>query len=324
MHQEKCIGNPRSFKNVFEFPGSVSHQTPFLSFTINHMHLKVKPDLSKNTLAECEQKLKVIMLKDLKEIKLDIAEMKIHKIYGSVQVQDFQTLKGDDKLVIRFADTLRKGTAIDIHIIYSAGYYCQPNGSYSISKPRNGFHFVSKKNGHDKGVMESQAWTQGEALESRYWFPCLDFPSVKFSLEMEIVVPDGFTAISNGILSAKTKENNDLIIWRYIEKNPIPAYLVSVVVGKFSAVESKYGPVSLYYYWPKGIQEKDAMLTFSETPKMLKFFEEYFGAKFPYQKYSQVAVDDFEFGGMENSSCTTLTRVVLHDRKTSVDYQNDL
>ncbi|HYO05722.1 MAG TPA: M1 family aminopeptidase, partial [Phototrophicaceae bacterium] len=106
--------------------------------------------------------------------------------------------------------------------------------------------------------------------------------------------------------------------------NPIPAYLVSVVVGKFSAVESKYGPVSLYYYWPKGIQEKDAMLTFSETAQMLKFFEEYFGTTFPYQKYSQVAVDDFEFGGMENSSCTTLTRVVLHDRKISVEYENDL
>ncbi len=288
------------------------------------MQLKVKPDFVNNTLVECEQKLRVTILRDLKEIKLDMAEMKIHKIYGSVQVQDFQTPKGNDKLIIRFADTLRKETQIDIYITYSAGYYCQPNGSYSISKPRNGFHFVSKKNGHDRDVKESQAWTQGEALESRYWFPCLDYPMVKFSLEMEIVVPGGFIAISNGILSAKTKENNDLIIWRYIEKNPIPAYLVSVVVGKFSALESKYGPVSLYYYWPKEVQMEDAMLTFSETPQMLKFFEEYFGTKFPYQKYSQAAVDDFEFGGMENSSCTTLTRVVLHDKKTSVEYKNDL
>nr|MBA3286366.1 M1 family metallopeptidase [Nitrosopumilus sp.] len=162
------------------------------------------------------------------------------------------------------------------------------------------------------------------ALESRYWFPCLDLPLVKFSLEVEIVVPDGFIAISNGILSAKTKETNDLTSWRYIEKNPIPAYLVSVVIGKFSEAESKYGPVSLYYYWPNEIQMGDAMLTFSETPQMLKFFEDYFGTKFPYQKYSQAAVDDFEFGGMENSSCTTLTSVVLHDKKTSVDYKNDL
>ncbi|HZH39332.1 MAG TPA: hypothetical protein VEX17_04645, partial [Bacillales bacterium] len=81
MHQEKCTGNPRSFKNVFEFPGSVSHQTPFLPFTISHMQLKVKPDMSKNTLVECKQKLRITILQDLKEIKLDMDEMKIHKIH---------------------------------------------------------------------------------------------------------------------------------------------------------------------------------------------------------------------------------------------------
>jgi len=324
MHQEKCIDNAGSFKNMFEFPGSVSHQIPILSFTIKHMHIKIKPDFIEKTLVNCEQKLKVSILQDLKEIRLDIAEIKIHKIQASVQVQDFQTPKGDDKLVIRFVDTLRKDGSIDISITYSAGYYPQSNGLYSVNKPRNGFHFISKKNNHHGDVQASQAWTQGEALESRYWFPCLDYPLVKFSLEVEIVAPEDFIVISNGVLSAKTKESDDLILWKYIEKNPVPAYLVSVVVGKFSEIETKYDSVSLHYYWPKEIPKEDAMLTFSETPQMLKFFEGYFSTKFPYQKYSQVAVDDFEFGGMENSSCTTLTRVVLHDKKTSINYKNDI
>jgi aminopeptidase N len=65
--------------------------------------------------------------------------------------------------------------------------------------------------------------------------------------------------ISNGVLSSKTKEkgNNgdgnendigNLSTWKYVEKNPIPAYLVSVVIGKFSETESNHGPSSLYYY----------------------------------------------------------------------------
>jgi aminopeptidase N len=66
------------------------------------------------------------------------------------------------------------------------------------------------------------------------------------------------------------------------------------------------------------------MLTFSETPQMLKFFEEYFGTNYPFQKYSQTAVDNFEFGGMENTTCTTLTRRVLHDKQVSRDYRNDI
>ena len=42
------------------------------------------------------------------------------------------------------------------------------------------------------------------------------------------------------------------------------------------------------------------------------------------QKYSQVAVDDFEFGDMENASCTTLTKNILHDKRASVDYTFDI
>ena len=47
----------------------------------------------------------------------------------------------------------------------------------------------------------------------------------------------------------------------------------------------------------------------------MRFFIEYFGTAYPYEKYSQLAVDDFEFGGMENASCTTLTRNILHDKR---------
>ena len=43
-----------------------------------------------------------------------------------------------------------------------------------------------------------QAWTQGEMIESRYWFPCLDDPQVKFPREIQVTVPEGYTVISNG------------------------------------------------------------------------------------------------------------------------------
>ena len=44
---------------------------------------------------------------------------------------------------------------------------------------------------------------------------------------------------------------------------------------------------------------------------------------YPYNKYAQVAVEDFEFGGMENTSCTTLTRNILFDKRASLDYSSD-
>jgi len=53
---------------------------------------------------------------------------------------------------------------------------------------------------------------------------------------------------------------------------------------------------------------------------MMNFFEKYFGTKYPYKKYSQVTVEDFEYGGMENTSCTTLTTDIILDKKASLDY----
>jgi len=53
-------------------------------------------------------------------------------------------------------------------------------------------------------------------------------------------------------------------------------------------------------------------------------WEEYFETNYPFKKYSQTAVDNFEFGGMENTTCTTLTRRVLHDKTASTDYRNDI
>ena len=80
----------------------------------------------------------------------------------------------------------------------------------------------------------------------------------------------------------------------------------------------------MLYYWPKEIPEKDALLTFANTPHIMRFFERYFDVSYPYNKYSQVAVEEFEFGGMENTNCTILTKDILHDKIASIDYTRDI
>ena len=80
----------------------------------------------------------------------------------------------------------------------------------------------------------------------------------------------------------------------------------------------------MYYYWTHGVDEKDAMLTFRDTPEMLDFFEKYFGTKYAYHKYAQITVEDFEFGGMENTNATTLNENLLHDKTTSLDFHDDI
>jgi aminopeptidase N len=310
-------------KKIFQYPGSTIHNPPLLCFTIDHMLLKIHPDLSNSILSNCEQILKITAIQDLREIILNVAELKIYKISSSsINIINFQIIQKEDKLVITLEETLRKGKTIEITITYSAGYY-YVNGSFSINKPRSGFHFISSKLAKNESQAK-QTWTQGQATESRYWFPCLDHPNVKFPINLQIISQIDHRVISNGKLISKKIGDNNTIIWDWEEKNPIPAYLVSVVIGKFAEIESKFDTIPLNYYWPTEIPKEDAILTFSETPQILEFFENYFDIKYPYEKYAQVAVDEFEFGGMENNSCTTLTRNILHDKKTAIDYNRDI
>ncbi len=314
--------NREPSKKNFAFPGSQMHEAPIFSFTIEHMSLRIHPDFVNKILVNCDQQLRVRAFQDILCISLDISKIRINKVESlSINISRFRCINDDQKLIIEFSELFRSGSAIDIKITYSTGY-SEIESSQGFHSPKNGFHFIAKHE-QDKKIPAYQAWTQGQATESPYWFPCIDSPQIKFTLDIEVASPSEFMVISNGILKSKETEN-DITIWKFMEINPIPSYLVSVVIGRFSVAESNNNNLPLYYYWPEEINKEDAMLSFSETPQMINFFEEYFDTKFPFQKYSQSAVDNFEFGGMENSSCTTLTRNVLHDKITSIDYHNDI
>src|ERR671910_463423 len=193
--------NNFSSKKIFQYPGSTIHNPPFFSFTIDNMLLKIEPDLNNSILSKCEQILKVTAIQDLNEIILNVAELKIHKVSSSaISIIDFQTVQKDDKLIIILGETLKKGNKIDLSIIYSAGYYYL-NGSFSINKPKNGFHFVSST--FEKKSQAKQAWTQGQTSESRYWFPCLDYPKMKFPVNLQIKSQKDYMVISNGRLISK-------------------------------------------------------------------------------------------------------------------------
>jgi aminopeptidase N len=283
----------------FELPGSRPHYAPSLLFTISHIRMDLEPDLRKRSI-QCQQRLDITILQDTDTIELDAAEIQIRSVSAAGRL-DFRAI--GDKLVIKLGRVFREGSRIKIDISYSA-------------KPRKGFYFVGPDKHYPHKHLE--AWTQGESTESKYWFPCLDHPQVKFTSEISVAVPSGFTAISNGRL-VKLDQKKKKQIFHWSEGNPHSAYLTSVVVGNYSL--TKHGDL-LQYYVPAE-RAQDAARSFENTPEMIKFFEAYFGTKYPYEKYAQVAVQDFVYGGMENASCTTLTTDTLHDKKAHLDFTSD-
>lgn len=288
-----------SERKKFELPGSRAHYAPTLLFTINHMRLEIEANLEDKAI-ECEQRLDITILHDTESIELDAAELKIKSVSAADKL-DFRPI--GDKLLVRLGRMFKEESRIKLDISYSA-------------KPRKGFYFVSADKQYPRKQLE--AWTQGESTESKYWFPCIDHPQVRFTSEISVIVPSGFTVISNGRLT-KVESRSKKQVFHWSETNPHTAYLTSVVIGTYS--EIKQGDLLRYYVPPD--RKQDAPRSFEHTPEMVKFFENYLGTKYPYDKYAQVAVQDFVYGGMENASCTTLTLDTIHDKKAHIDFTSE-
>lgn len=93
---------------------------------------------------------------------------------------------------------------------------------------------------------------------------------------------------------------------------PHSSYLFTFAVGEFVEVREQWNDIPVSYFGEPGDEEK-LRLAFGKTPQAMQFFSDYIGVAYPYSKYAQVCVRDFQFGGMENISATTQTRLTLHE-----------
>jgi len=156
-------------RKKFELPGSKPHYPPSLPFAITHMRLAIEPDLQERSIT-CEQKLSITILQDTDVIQLDAAELQIKSISAASKLE-FRSL--DDKLIVKLGRRMKEGSKIELAIAYTA-------------KPRQGFYFVTPDKHYPGKHLE--AWTQGEATQAKYWFPCIDHPQVKFTSEISVTV----------------------------------------------------------------------------------------------------------------------------------------
>ena len=187
--------------------------------------------------------------------------------------------------------------------------------AYSADNPQRGLYFVGPEDFYpDKPV---QVWTQGEDEDSRFWFPCFDYPGQLATSEIWVRVPQPLIAIANGeLLATETVDNQTIYHW--LQRQVHPTYLMTLAVGNFAELTDFWQGVPVNYYVEKG-READGWRSMGKTPQMIAFFSEKYGYPYPYPKYAQVCVADFIFGGMENTSTTLLTDRCLLDERATID-----
>ena len=185
-------------------------------------------------------------------------------------------------------------------------------------RPDRGLYFTGPTVGEPD--RQHMAWTQCQDEDGHFLFPCQDQPGVKHPWRVRLTVPSGFQTVGNGRLAEQQGDT-----WLWVQDEPIPAYLITIVVGEMAFVEDSGASVPVRYIVPAGgpCDEATVRRIFGRTPAMIRALEEEFGHPYPWPRYDQVVVHDFIFGGMENAGATTLTDLVLTDERAALDWDSD-
>ncbi len=287
-------------RKSFNLPESRVHYPPPREIHVRHVKIELEVDFEKKRVeGACTLRIEPIS-EGLRRVLLDAHGMEIGPV--AVDGAVCETVYDGEKLSVR-TPPLGAGTH-DLRVEYSTA-------------PRDGIYFIGPDEMYPNKPL--QAWTHSEAQFARYWFPCFDYPSEKFTSETVITVPRGFRVISNGDLVSNSSAG-DKVTFHWKEKEPHPSYLTSFVAGKFGEVKEESEGVPLYYYFPEERRE-DVGRYFGETPDMIRVFNQVTGVRYPFTKYAQTTVEDFIFGGMEHVDATTLATTRFHDESSHEDFQ---
>ncbi len=175
-----------------------------------------------------------------------------------------------------------------------------PTGSLAITG-KKGLYFINPKN-EEKGKPR-QIWTQGETESNSVWFPTIDKPNMKSTLELSMTVDTALKTLSNGIMTSSNIHNDGTRTDTWKLDKPFAPYLVMMAVGNFSISKDKWKNIDVNYYTDPEYASY-AKKIFGNTPEMLTFYSEKFGYEYPWPKYNQVVVHDFVSGAMENVTAT--------------------
>jgi aminopeptidase N len=288
----------------FALPGARATFTPDREIDVHHLRIEVALDFDGGVVdGVCTLTLAAINDGPAR-VLLDAVELEVHAVAladGRALVYDYDGRRLGFDLGER-----REGEIVDVAVRYRC-------------RPRRGLYFIRADESYP--ARPRQAWSQGQDEDNRCWFPCFDHPTVKSTSEVIATVPRAMTVLSNGTLVADEIRGETRTV-HYRQDKRHSSYLVTLVAGEYAHVQEKAGDIDLHYFVNPG-REDDAPRTFANTAKMIELFAEKTGRAYPWPRYSQITVAEFIFGGMENTSATTLTDQTLHDARAHLDFSSE-
>jgi aminopeptidase N len=167
----------------------------------------------------------------------------------------------------------------------------------------------------DPADNEVYLYTQFETGDARQMYACFDQPDQKATFTISAITPKHWEVISNYDVDSVNDVGPDSKKVQFKESQVISTYVTAIVAGPYQHVHDEYvgeKTIPLGIYARKSFfQYVDAENIFRVTKEGFAYFEKTFGLAYPFGKYDQLAVAEYNWGAMENVGCVTFHEDVL-------------
>jgi aminopeptidase N len=140
-------------------------------------------------------------------------------------------------------------------------------------------------------------------------YACFDQPDLKAPVRLAVTAPEGWTVWANGA-ALPTPDSR----WEFAETPPLPTYLVTLVAGPYHELRAEHDGIPLGLISRRSLAahlDRDADEVFAITRASLDRYHELFGIRYPFGKYDQAFVPQFNSGAVENPGCVNFREQFL-------------
>ncbi len=158
---------------------------------------------------------------------------------------------------------------------------------------------------------QTYLYTQYEPADSRRVMACFEQPDLKAAYSFTVSAPLGWSVLSNGVATHITTTETTQRV-QFAQTKPISSYITCVTAGPYHRVDSHWSnsaqQVDLGVLCRASLAENlDADEIFEVTKQGLDFFTTAFDYEYPWGKYDQIFVPEYNLGAMENPGLVTFT-----------------
>jgi aminopeptidase N len=170
-------------------------------------------------------------------------------------------------------------------------------------------------------------YSQFETADAKRMFACFDQPDLKARYTLSVTAPTDWKVVSNSVIAETAEGEGGAALHRFATSQIMSTYLVALIAGPYAEWRDEHvdaeGSIPLGIYCRASLApHMDAERLFTETKQGFDFYHRNFGVRYPFGKYDQLFVPEFNAGAMENAGAVTfLEDYVFRSRVTRFLYE---